>query len=261
MVWSMDTDSFLLTFDRFTATRGYQEFITSNNGGNFVAGERELSSVVDHWHEVWNVSGRAGVSWKFIPPHSPSQGGNYERLIRSVKEAFHNTIPSQQTLLTDEELLTCFKHVERLQNLRPLTILSGDPRDPVALTPADFLLGSWDIVVTGVSTHLRCNLKERWKLLQNLTGRLWEEFIDRYLCHLHLREKWPEKQDLIKEGQVVVLLKPKCQKGHWPLRVVTKVFSGSDGQVRRLTVRNSQNELLTRGPSNITPLANCEIEI
>ena len=150
--------------------------------------------------------------WSFIPPHSPSQGGNYERLIRSVKEAFYNTIPSQQTLLTDEELLTCFKHVEKLVNSRPLTIVSGDPRDPVALTPGDFLLGSRDTVISGVNNPVRCNLKERWRLLQNLTTKLWNEFIEQYLCHLHVRERWPERQNPIKENQVVVLLKSNCKK-------------------------------------------------
>ena len=200
------------------------------------------------------------MTWQFIPPHSLSQGGNYERLIRSVKEAFYNIVPSQQTLSSDEELFTCFKHVEQIVNSRPLTIVSGDPRDPVPLTPTDFLLGSRDTVVTGVTSTIRCNLKERWKMLQNLTGSLWEEFVNRYLCHLHAREKWPEKQNPIREGQVVVLLKPKCQKGHWSLGIVTKVFPGSDGQVRRVTERTSQNELLIRGPSGIAPLANCEIE-
>ena len=177
-----------------------------------------------------------------------------------MKEAFYNTIPSQQTLLTDEELLTCFKHIERLVNSRPLTIVSGDPRDPVALTPADFLVGSRNTIVAGITLEVRCNLKERWRMLQNLTGRLWNEFVTRYLCQLHAREKWPEKQNPIREGQVVVLLKPKCQKGHWPLGVVTKVFPSMDGQVRRLTARTSGNELLTRGPSGIAPLAQCEID-
>ena len=177
MVWSKNTDSFLQAFDRFTATRGYPTFITSDNGGNFVAGERQLQQTLEHWFSDWDRLGKPAIRWVFIPPHSPSQGGNYERMIRSVKEAFYRVIPSQQTLLTDEELCTCFKHVERLVNSRPLTTVSVDPRDPVALTPADFLLGSKDIVVAGVNSPVRCNLRERWKFLQNLTIRLWNEFL------------------------------------------------------------------------------------
>ena len=57
----------------------------------------------------------------------------------------------------------------------------------------------------------------------------------------------------------MVLLKPECRKGHWPLGIVTKVFPGPDGQVRDLIVRNSRQELIRRGPSGIAPLANCEI--
>ena len=224
-----------------------------------MAGECQLRQTLDHWFANWDRFGKPGIQWKFIPPHSPSQGGNYERLIRSVKEAFYKVIPSQQTLLTDEELGTCFKHLERLVNSRPLTTVSTDPRDPVALTPADFLMGAKDVVVAGVNSPVQCNLRERWKFLQNLTIRLWTEFIQGYIQRLHPREKWPEKENPLREGQIVVLLKPDCPKGHWPLGVITKVFPGPDGQVRDMMVRNSQQELLRRGPSGIAPLANCEI--
>ena len=180
-------------------------------------------------------------------------------MIRSVKEAFYHIIPSQQTLLTDEELGTCFKHIERLINSRPLTTVSADPRDPAALTPADFLLGSRDVLVAGIKSPIRCNLQERWKFLQNLTIRMWQEFLKIYIKKLHPRDKWPIHQDPLREGQVVVLLKPDCAKGHWPLGVITRVFPGPDGQVRQVMVRNSQQELIKRGPSGIAPLANCEI--
>ena len=260
MAWSKSADSFLQSFDRFTSTRGFPKYITSDNGGNFVAGERQLRQVLDHWFRHWDRFGKPSVVWRFIPPHSPSQGGNYERMIRSVKQAFYKIIPSQQTLLTDEELGTCFKHIERLVNSRPLTTVSADPRDPVALAPADFLIGSRDTVVAGVKDPVRCNLRERWKFLQNLTRRMWQEFMQEYITRLHPREKWPEKENPLKEVQIVVLLKPDCQKGHWPLGVITKTFAGTDGQVQMsVMVRNSRQELVKRGPSGIAPLANCEI--
>ena len=68
MVWSKKTDSFLQAFDRFTATRGFPTYITSDNGGNFVAGERQLRELVDHWTGDWERFGIPGVQWRFIPP-------------------------------------------------------------------------------------------------------------------------------------------------------------------------------------------------
>ena len=98
--------------------------------------------------------------------------------------------------------------MERLINSQPLTILSEDPRDPIPLTPADFLLGSRDTIVAGVSgTLVRCNLKERWKLLAEFDQQTVEGISSNVIWgRLHAREKWPEKQDPIREGQVVVLL-------------------------------------------------------
>ena len=42
MSWSLDTESFLQAFTRFVKRRGVPEFVVSDNGGNFVAAEKEL---------------------------------------------------------------------------------------------------------------------------------------------------------------------------------------------------------------------------
>ena len=44
---SLDTDSFLGAFSRFTARRGISKYEFSDNGTNFVAAERELKDMVD----------------------------------------------------------------------------------------------------------------------------------------------------------------------------------------------------------------------
>ena len=46
MAYSADTESFLMAFDRFVATRGIPAVIQSDNGGNFVAGEKELQNIL-----------------------------------------------------------------------------------------------------------------------------------------------------------------------------------------------------------------------
>ena len=47
---SLDTASFVNVLQRFIARRGQPEEICSDNGGNFVKGERELRQEVDNWN-------------------------------------------------------------------------------------------------------------------------------------------------------------------------------------------------------------------
>ena len=257
MVWSASTDSFLLAFDHFVATRGMPEYVTSDRGGNFVAGEQELRELLTHWNQTY---GRA-FKWVFNPAYSPEQGGNYKRLIRSLKQAMYHTMETTKTILTDEELMTAFKHVERLINQRPLTIVSEDPRDPVALTPFDFLVGSRDTIISEAERPIPCTLEQRWHVLQNLTRKLWREFVSRYLRNLHKREKWTNKQTPFREQQVVLVLKPTTQKGHWPLAVIEKVHLGRRNQVRSVEIRTADGERITRGPSGIAPIAEVEADV
>ena len=169
MVWSSSTESFLMAFDRFAATRGTPEYLMSDRGGNFIAGEQELRDLMFKWNRTY----RRPFKWVFNPAYSPEQGGNYERLIRSLKQALYHSLETAQTILMDEELMTAFKHVERLLNQRPLTVVSEDPRDPIALTPQDFLVGSRNTLCPEAERPIPCNLNQRWHVLQNLTRKLW----------------------------------------------------------------------------------------
>ena len=255
MVYSANTDSFLCAFDRFVATRGWPTRVQSDNGGNFISGERQLRELMSRWINDGR-NRKPELTWVFNTPYSPHQGGNYERMIRSVKEAFYNILPTPQTKLTDEELHTAFKHIESVLNTRPLTLVSFDPRDPKALCPLDFIIGRQHV---GFPPHgtFPSSLATRWRHLQNLTSQIWKEFAVRYIRHLHLRNKWPTKETPLVVGQIVVVMQPTVPKGSWPLGIIQEVIVGKDGQVRNVTVRTAHG-LVTRNCTAIAPLAQVE---
>ena len=66
---SLDTDSFINAMQQFIARRGQPEEVRSDNGGNFVRGERELCEAIEGWNQnkigefllQWNVR------WTFNP--------------------------------------------------------------------------------------------------------------------------------------------------------------------------------------------------
>lgn len=120
---TLDTDSFLNALMRFSARRGTPDKVRSDNGTNFVGGQRELRQAVRSWKEDSKVKGQLlqkEIKWEFNPPAASHMGGVWERQIRTVRKVL-NAIIKNQTL-DDERLATLFCEVESIVNDRPLTL-------------------------------------------------------------------------------------------------------------------------------------------
>ena len=64
-------------------------YVVSDNGGNFVAGEKEIRELVaafDQEKIINNTSNRP-IEWKFNPLSAPHFGGVFESMIKSAKKA------------------------------------------------------------------------------------------------------------------------------------------------------------------------------
>ena len=137
---SLDTESFINTLRRFIARRGQPEEMRSDNGGNFVKGERELRQEISKWNQaqIHDFLVQRNIKWTFNPPTGSHHGGVWERCIRTVRKVMRAITKEQ--LLDDEGLNTLMCEVEGIVNGQPLTKLSDDPCDPEPLTPNHLLL-------------------------------------------------------------------------------------------------------------------------
>ena len=74
---SLDTDSFLNAMRRFIARRGNSEEIRSDNGANFVSGEKELRDCVNDWNhdKIHQFLLLKNIKWIFNPPTTSHHGG------------------------------------------------------------------------------------------------------------------------------------------------------------------------------------------
>lgn len=94
---SLDTDSFLNALQRFMARRGQLELIRSDNGTNFVGGNRELREGIQNWNQqkIQNHLLQKGIDWKFNPSSASHMGGSWVRQIRTIRKILSALLKQQ----------------------------------------------------------------------------------------------------------------------------------------------------------------------
>ena len=188
---SMDTDTFLIEFIRFTSRRGWPEKVFSDDRTNFT-GHTELQKSLKQLdqNKIQTFGIKRNIEWIFNPPRASHMGGIWERMICSIRKIL-SVLLNQNWRLTDDILETLFCQVESIFNSRPLTKVSDDVSDSAALTPNHLLLP-----IEGVTTSGDM-YRRRWRYIQYLSDQFWPK---EYLAELQRRNKWTMKsRDLQKE--------------------------------------------------------------
>ena len=243
---SLDTDSFLEALRRFIARRGQPLLLRSDNGGNFVKGEKELREAVCEWNQdkIHNFLLAKNVKWTFNPPAGSHHGGVWERCIRTVRKVM-KALCKEQTL-DDEGLLTLMCEVEAIVNGRPITKVSDDPRDPEALTPNHLLLlRSGPTVPPGVFVKGDMYSRQRWRQVQYLADVFWRRWLREYLPALQERQKWRSGSRNLMQNDVVLVVDEGVPRSSWPLGRIIEVYPQQVG--RLCEERQGKDEVLSPG--------------
>ena len=257
MMWTADTTSCLSALERFVATYGCPETITSDCGSNLLGARAEMKARWDWWRSVTRAAASRfpEVRWNVNPPYSPNWGGHYERLIGVAKETLGRMLMQHAGLLGDEELMTFFKRVQELLNNRPLTVVVQDDDAMEALTPNSFLKtgGEAPLLPFGAPSS---NLTLRMRLLEDLLRQFWKQFLTDYVPTLHKTEKWHRQEPPLTVGDVVAVLYQGAPAGHWPLGRIVAAYPGRDGQTRSVeveTIRAGEKRRVRRSVSGTLP--------
>ncbi|KFD53967.1 hypothetical protein M513_05234 [Trichuris suis] len=227
---SLDTNSFLSAFRRFTARRGTPSDFYSDNGTNFVAAARVLgaSGQKSSAKRITAFMATRGVTWHFNPHLAPHFGGVWERLIRTAKLALRTTLHGQR--ITDEILLTILVEIESVMNSQPLTHVGIDPSDPEPLTPNHFLLGrAHSHVPLDVVTTTEGLSRRNWRLTQTILDRFWGRWMKEYVPTLAPTQNKDANQPTITRDSIVLVVDPNAPRGQWLMGKVVHLFPGKDG--------------------------------
>ena len=247
---TLNTDSFLAAFSRFTARRGTPHIVYSDNGTNLTAAEKELRDMIKELDTKKMSNKHAGIDWKFLPPGASHMAGVWERLVRSVKMVLRGLLENEtKKLLTDEGLYSLLCEVEFILNDRPISSNPTGLDDAPALTP-NMLLTFQRRVITRILHYdpKEAYSKRWWRHIQNLASVFWRRFLYEYIPTLQLRTKWKKLQPSINVGDIVLVSDVNLPRGEWPLGRITEVQPSSDGQVRTVKV-------FTAGKEKLRPLS------
>ncbi|XP_018315281.1 uncharacterized protein [Mycetomoellerius zeteki] len=212
LVTALTTEAFMAALRRFVARRGMCSQLYSDNATNFVSAARELREIYEflanNEKEIGEKLANQKIEWKFILPSSPHFGGLWEAAVNAMKR--HLNTVTRGLIQTYEEYNTLLIEIEAVLNSRPLTPLSADPNDLVALTPAHFLIGD------------------------SLLEPVQNNFVD-------VSDNNLSRQEKVEPGTMVLLKDDNLPPLRWKLgRVVetfVEIFAGDNGIVRVATVQ------------------------
>ncbi|KAL9951191.1 hypothetical protein ACROYT_G043811 [Oculina patagonica] len=238
--------SFIDALRRFICRKGCPEEIRSDNGGNFVKGEKELREAVRSWNQAQTHEYllQDNIKWTFNPPAASHHGGVWERCIRTVRKVMKAVLKEQ--VLSDEGLSTLMCEVQSIVNGRPITKVTDDTRDLNALIPNHLLLlREGTTMPPGVFSREDNYACRRWRQVQYLSNIFWSRWTKEYLPSLQQRQKWNKPQRNLAVNDIVLLLDENTPRSFWPLGRVLEVYSNrKDELVRSAKVKKRTSELV-----------------
>jgi hypothetical protein len=256
LVTDLSTACFLMSMRRFVSRRGLPSHMYSDNGRNFVGARSELQDLYRFLREneqaIIDFSTSKGISWHFIPAHSPHFGGLWESGVRSAK--FHLKRIAGNALLNFEEMYTLILQIEAILNSRPLCPLSTDPNDLNPLSPAHFLIGRPILTLPDPDvTELPESKLDRFQRVQSLQQHFWRRWQREYIGELQQRIKWRNSKLQLEKDAMVLIRDDNTPPLRWKIGRILDVHSGRDGINRVATILTSSGTI-KRSFSKICPL-------
>ncbi|XP_046431251.1 uncharacterized protein LOC124185009 [Neodiprion fabricii] len=239
LVSDYTTEAFIAAYKRFTSRRGICASIASDCGTNLVGADSELRRLLaassKEFADIANILASHGTQWRFNPPSAPHFGGKWEAGVKSVK--FHLKRVIGEATQTFEQFATFLTQVEATLNSRPLCAISDDPRDPSALTPGHFLVGSALNTIPEPSLiEVPVQRLSHWQHSRQMLEHFWKRWSTEYLQSFQNLSKWQTHHGNIKIGSIVLVKNENLPTSVWPLAKVIEVHPRTDGLVRVVTV-------------------------
>lgn len=242
----LSTQGFVSAYRRFVSRRGRCAELHSDNGTNFRGASEELKKMFSEASKFYSkcaaILAKEGTNWTFIPPSAPHFGGIWEAGVKSTKHHLRRVIG--QSTLTFEEMSTLLAQIEACLNSRPISSLSTDPGDLVALTPGHFLIGEPLTSIPEPPVPEKIPLTKRYLQVTRMRDDFWRRWNQEYLHELQVLPKWKQQKPSVRVDDLVVIKEDNSPPSKWLTGRVIKVFPDREGVVRSVEVKTAVNQML-----------------
>jgi hypothetical protein len=228
--------------------RGSPKTITTDNGTNFIGAQAILLEAQSKWNSVLLQKGLIiePIKWHFPPAKAPHMQGSVERMVGLTKKALKKMttlINESSVKYNDFQLRAILYEIAGILNNRPLTMLPIEDTANEFLTPNHFLIGRQNIQSVPVVDKKITDLSEHWVDIKAFTNILWEHWLKAYIPSIMMREKWVDKKSPLKVDDTVIIADPSVANS-WRMGTVIEIKSGSENQVRSVTIKLGKNKPL-----------------
>lgn len=168
-------------------------------------------------------------------------------------------------MLTLQELDTVVAEIESHLNDRPLTYVSGDINDSIALTPSQLMFGYnlntphyllQELKFENKDALIR-HLSYRYRRTIKVKEEFWKRWEKEYLLSLRERQRRQGTTSTPIKRNDIVLIKQEGLPKKWNLGKVMKLHEGRDGNVRSVDLKTSTG-IISRPVTMLYPL---ELEV
>jgi hypothetical protein len=177
--------------------------------------------------------------WQWNVPHASHQNGVVESLIKSVQQALNVTCKNQA--FTAEQWTTFLAEIGYVVNSRPLYPSSDNVWESPQVTPNDILLGQHNFP-SHPDPEDRINPRDLLRCTQNRITDFWKCWMKYFAPNLLPRNKWFRKRENVQVGDLVLELDSKLKRCQWKMALITDVYPGSDGLVRKVRMKTQTGE-------------------
>ena len=195
---------------------------------------------------------KMNIKWQFNLSRAPWWGGQFERMVSIVKQAFSKSV--RNGTLTWAELQDVLLDVEVALNNRPLSYVE-DLQLPL-LTPNMLQFGRPNLLADPEAHHQENpDLRKCTRYLARCKDVMWKRWSAEYLRGLRERHnmKHNKRQLSVTSGDVVIIKGDEKNRGQWKLGIVDELFPGSDGVIRAVKLRAGKS-FLERPMQHLYPL-------
>lgn len=179
------THGFIRCLKRFIARRGRPMKFYSDNGRSFVSASKWLKNIMKD-EKTQDYLAHHNILWQFNLSRAPWWGGQYERIVGVVKQAFYKAIG--RASLKFDELEEVILDVEIAVNNRPLSYVEDDIELPVLTPNAMMHIQSNLLPEEAINSVGNVDLRKRVKYMRRCKDVMWSRWTTEYIRGLRERE-------------------------------------------------------------------------